>query len=150
MRKKFKSLKTLLMGSFFLFLVFSVFLVVHLYQMTGNEKDYINHSIELGRIDFEAIPDSVQIDAIKKFTYQIPGIKHVYFNYKDGIMVYGFDAHLINATGVYETLKSSLDIKVNLYRVSEEKIASSCPVTGRNSVAFKMGKYLVELFTFNK
>lgn len=141
-----KVIKWTAIGVLSTFTVLSLILAIHIYDVTRDKPVPHNANIELGRIDFKASMDSIQAQEIKSQTYRILGVKHVYFNHTDNIMVYGFNSDLTNATQVYDQLKEQIAFEGDLYRVTEEQMASSCPVIDKSSITGRMGKAFESLF----
>lgn len=145
-KKVKKAIKWTIIGALSTFTLLSLILAIHIYEVTRDKQVPHNASLELGRIDFISSIDSVQAQEIKSMTYRINGVQHVYFNYADNIMVYGFNSYLTNATKVYDQLKEQVAFEGDLYRVSEEQMASSCPVIDKSSITGRMGKAFESLF----
>ena len=145
-KKVKKAIKWTIIGALTTFTLLSLILAIHIYDVTRDRQVPHNANLELGRIDFTVSMDSVQAKEIKSQTYRIHGVKHVYFNHTDNIMVYGFNSDLTNATHVYDQLKEQVAFEGELYRVTEEQMASSCPVIDKSSITGRMGKAFESLF----
>lgn len=143
-------IKKILLAGLSVFLILTTVLAVHIYQVTRPGTELVNANLEMARIDFHSPIDSTSAHRVKSLTRSIEGVKHVYFNIPDGIMVYGFSSDITNGQEVFEKIMAQSRLKGERYEVSEEQLASSCPVINKSSLTYKIGNAFERLFvSFN-
>lgn len=131
---------------FLLLILAAVFtLGAHLYSVAGSNT-YTESFIQLSRIDFENEVDSLAANRIKGAILQLPGVQHTYFNVADGIVVYSHDPRIISAQEVFDTIESEFQLPASRYIVDAQQVASSCPITGTNSIFVRAGRVLRSIF----
>lgn len=147
-RKRIKTiLKWTTIGVVSSFLLFSLVLGMHIYDVTRPHAFSHTRHIEIGRIDFSDTVDVQSVQDIKSFIRKIEGVNHVYYNEADNILVYGFSSESTNAAEVFDKAKLGFDFDGELYQVTEEKLASSCPVVDQRSITGRLGRAFETLFT---
>ena len=103
-------------------------LVIHIYQMKELAKQRKHADVLLlGRIDFKQDIDSSSAGSISGFVKTMKGVKSVYFNVKDDVLIYTFMSKSQTAASIYNAIQSKWQLKSELYKVSEEQMASGCP-----------------------
>lgn len=98
--------------------------------------------MQMSRIDFKEPIDASLSKKIKSCIAKTEGVKHVYFNEVDDIVVYSHDPKLQSSQQVFETVQSAFPVQMERYIVSSDMEQRSCPVTGKNSVFLRFGGLL--------
>lgn len=103
-------------------------LVIHIYQMKQLAKERKHADVLLlGRIDFKQDIDSSAAGSISGFVKTMKGVKSVYFNVKDDVLIYTFMSKSQSAAGIYNAIQAKWPLKAELYKVSKEQLATGCP-----------------------
>lgn len=103
-------------------------LVIHIYQMKELAKQRKSADVLLlGRVDFKQDIDSISARSISGFVKSMKGVKSVYFNVKDDVLVYTFMSKSQSAASIYNAIQAKWPLKAELYKVSKEQMANGCP-----------------------
>jgi len=132
---------------FFIFLIFfsTLALASHLQHALGSDSSS-NPPIQLSRIDFKEPVDSLSANQIKSTVLHLNGVQHTYFNVTDGIVVFSHDPKTLPAQTVLEKVRSVHGFKAERYLPDPEMVGSGCPVTGKNSIFIRIGRYIRNIF----
>lgn len=111
---------------------------IHLYIVSDAPRP----QIQISRIDFQEPVDSVSVNRIKGTILAFNGVKHVYFNVPDHVVVFGHDPSVVPAETVVRKVQEKFAFKAERFLPDPETISKGCPITGKNSIFVKMGAYL--------
>jgi hypothetical protein len=118
-------------------LVTLLILGMHLYD-TLNKAEDSAPALQMSRIDFETAVDRSTAEQIKSAIWHMEGVKHVFFNYEDGIVVYAHYPKVLSAQTVFDQITQAYALPASRFIVDAEMAASSCPVTGKSAPIGKL------------
>lgn len=134
--KKSKLKRWLYITGFTVITLFSV-LVVHIYMVTQNKSDD-KRIRQLARIDFKQEVDSTLANTIKNKILSMDGVDAGYFNIPDKTFIYSFNPSIQNADQIFMQVIQEGNFKAVRYRVSDNQLASGCPVIDKSSFTYKL------------
>lgn len=125
-------------------LVCTGILVVHIYSATHKQQTPLANK-QLSRIDFLEPIDSVDALNIRYQVASMPGVESTYFNHASNILVYTYAPDKQTSAAVFENLLKTCNYKAKRYVVSQEELASGCPIGNHNSFTGKVSAYITAL-----
>lgn len=133
-------------GSIFgLFLVLFTVLVVHI--ATAKPKVYDNATLQISRIDFKELIDSLKAKEIHRNMKSIAGVKNPKFFPEKNVLVYYHDSKIVNSEQVFNQLMAKGNYKAERL-VIPVNIASKqvCPVMDESSFKYKFSRGVKRIF----
>ena len=133
-------------GSIFgLFLVLFTVLVVHI--ATAKPKVYDNATLQISRIDFKELIDSLKAKEIHRNMKNIAGVKNPKLFPEKNVLVYYHDSKIVNSEQVFNQLMAKGNYKAERL-VIPVNIASKqvCPVMDESSFKYKFSRGVKRIF----
>lgn len=142
MNKKIKITAFSLLGVAFLFFAT---LVIHIGIMVKNQKPLENATIQMARVDFSNSLDLQQAQVIEENIKNQKGVKDVFYNEKNHLLIYTFDNRINNSENIYNTSIKSAEFSSAPYFVSAEDAAKGCPVINSDSFYGQLTKVVSKI-----
>lgn len=121
----------------FVFLLFAV-LIIHIAIMVKGAQPLVNSTEQMARADFSQPVDSSDAIKIENEVKSLNGVKSVYFNLKDYILIYTFDNRVNNAQKIYDHAIRNSGFSAIRYVVSGSELSKGCPVMNDHSFYGKL------------
>lgn len=143
--KIMKTLKIIFFSSCIVVFCLLIVLIVHIVRAPRLKVDHA--SWQLSSIVFEDALDEVEVKLIRTYLRNLKGVKKEHFRPEQGLVMFYHDVNEINATAVYEHLKSRFPFPSVLVQGAEDSSASRvCPAMEPDSYKYKFSVFVQELF----
>ncbi len=136
-----KVIKSTAFWSVFLFTSLLFAMLVHI-AVVNTSDTYVNATIQLARIDFNESLEKEEIQRILGKVKNTQGVKSLYYNPNTCIMTGMFDNRFLTSQSLYEEVQKYSVKESKLFIPDPELLENSCPITGKNSLAFKFSHWI--------